>query len=1030
MEQILKHLQSISQKYPFHKKTILAPSYLDGNAFKKNLTLKGFSALNFNITTLFDVARDIYFPVLIKNEWKILDSTIGQILVFDIIKTLSSEEKLSYFKLPLLTPSLAASIFRTIKEIRVSGYSAHNFPQKIQTISPKMKDLFLIMVEYERKLKEERLIDEAELYSLAERLKPKKEEIIYLIPANMPMNEVELRFYKKRIKPKSILLHFSCPEASTAPHSFPITAYGDSSQSYEEYFYNILQHRENIDFQQLPSMALEFIQTYGEYNETREVLRKIIKEEYPFDKVQVFYTTQEPYSQYFYQLSLLYQIPMTFHSGISIKNSCPAQFLFSLFDWIIDNYSIAKLITLLKYSSLDRNIRSTGREQKFASLLRQSPIGWGRERYLPGFDLAIEEREKQINNTSKEKAKELSDDIQHLFAIKEWIEELFKEIPDQKFEHLISLSRLAGGLLRLVKKYAQKEKGNIDEEAELIIEHKLDALQIDISTQITINEGLLLIKNLIEQERINCSTPLPGHLHIASYKKGIWIDRLYTFLVGMDYQKFPGNSNGETLFLETEIHPFQHLLNNNQKNKIEQLRLLQLILSRREKICLSFSGYHTTAQREQSPANLFFQLFRFQKKNINLDYSIFYQDLSPARSFIPENSIEILDEGEFFLYFAKQEKMDLQSLYAQKYITFWEGIRADRIRTGEGFNAYNGNIQVNADITDPRKNRGIVLSASKLERIAYCPYLYFLLDILKIKPPKEMAYDPFTWLDPLERGLLLHKIFERFYRILLSSSNGRKVAPSYSQHWNLLKETAEESLAERRRYLAPPGELVYEVEKKEILESCQIFLKEEEEIHKRYSNHPLYFELAFGTRDNEHEILGKIKAIELKIPDGNRISIQGKIDRVDVLPDGTFLVIDYKTGSSKDYKKKNPFRHGQQIQHALYAMAVEDILAKKEVGYELKVSESGYYFPTTSGLGNIVLYQQHNREQVLEIINILLDLVTKGNFAMIQKADELICKDYREIMEQNQVIPVKGTKGEIYDSEPALEEIRRLQQFE
>ena len=1030
MEQILKHLQSISQKYPFHKKTILAPSYLDGNSFKKNLTLKGFSALNFNITTLFDVARDIYFPVLIKNEWKILDSTIGQILVFDIIKTLSSEEKLSYFKLPLLTPSLAASIFRTIKEIRVSGYSAHNFPQKIQTISPKMKDLFLIMVEYERKLKEERLIDEAELYSLAERLKPKKEEIIYLIPANMPMNEVELRFYKKRIKPKSILLHFSCPEASTAPHSFPITAYGDSSQSYEEYFYNILQHRENIDFQQLPSLALEFIQTYGEYNETREVLRKIIKEEYPFDKVQVFYTTQEPYSQYFYQLSLLYQIPMTFHSGISIKNSCPAQFLFSLFDWIIDNYSIAKLITLLKYSSLDRNIRSTGTEQKFASLLRQSPIGWGRERYLPGFDLAIEEREKQINNTSKEKAKELSDDIQHLFTLKEWIEELFKEIPDQKFEHLISLSRLAGGLLRLVKKYAQKEKGNIDEEAELIIEHTLDALQIDISTQITINESLLLIKNLIEQERINCSTPLPGHLHIASYKKGIWIDRLYTFLVGMDYQKFPGNSNGETLLLETEIHPFQHLLNNNQKNKIEQLRLLQLILSRREKICLSFSGYHTTAQREQSPANLFFQLFRFQKKNINLDYSIFYQDLSPARSFIPENSIEILDEGEFFLYFAKQEKMDLQSLYAQKYITFWEGIRADRIRTEGGFNAYNGNIQVNADITDPRKNRGIVLSASKLERIAYCPYLYFLLDILKIKPPKEMAYDPFTWLDPLERGLLLHKIFERFYRILLSSSNGRKVAPSYSQHWNLLKETAEESLAERRRYLAPPGELVYEAEKKEILESCQIFLKEEEEIHKRYSNHPLYFELAFGTRDNEHEILGKIKAIELKIPDGNRISIQGKIDRVDVLPDGTFLVIDYKTGSSRDYKKKNPFRHGQQIQHALYAMAVEDILAKKEVGYELKVSESGYYFPTTSGLGNIVLYQQHNREQVLEIINILLDLVTKGNFAMIQKAEELICKDYREIMEQNQVIPVKGTKGEIYDSEPALEEIKRLQQFE
>ena len=154
------------------------------------------------------------------------------------------------------------------------------------------------------------------------------------------------------------------------------------------------------------------------------------------------------------------------------------------------------------------------------------------------------------------------------------------------------------------------------------------------------------------------------------------------------------------------------------------------------------------------------------------------------------------------------------------------------------------------------------------------------------------------------------------------------------------------------------------------------------------------------------------------------------MDRVDILPDGTYLVIDYKTGSSREYKKNTPFRYGQQVQHALYAIAWESIIAKRKNGLLPKVSESGYYFPTVNGQGNLVLYKQQNRELVLEIINILLDIVREGNFSMVQSADDLLCKDYKDIMEQNEVIVLKGEKGEKYDNEPALEDIRRLQQFE
>ena len=91
-------------KILFHKK-YLVPSYLDGNTFKKKLTLKGFDALNLSVTTLFDLARDICFPILLENGWEILDSTIGQLMVLEILKELHFNEELSFFKLPVISSS-------------------------------------------------------------------------------------------------------------------------------------------------------------------------------------------------------------------------------------------------------------------------------------------------------------------------------------------------------------------------------------------------------------------------------------------------------------------------------------------------------------------------------------------------------------------------------------------------------------------------------------------------------------------------------------------------------------------------------------------------------------------------------------------------------------------------------------------------------------------------------------------------------------------------------------------------------------
>src|SRR6056297_950496 len=352
---ILESLQKIAQKYLFEKKVIIVPSYLDGNTLKKNLSHEGFSALNFRRSTLFDFAKEICSDVIIKKGLKIMDSPLGQVVILQILKELSSQDRLNYFRLPIISPGLAKSIFRTIKEMRVSGYSSDNWPSDLFTGSGKMKDLQQVMLDYEKQLGNRNLIDEAGLYSLAKNTNSKRDNSIYIVPSNIQMNELELGFFNEKIRPTAHILEISCPEATVAPHSFSLTGVQERLQCQEKKIYDFLFSRDEFP-DRLPEPDIEFYQSYGEVTETREVLRYIAKKELSLDQVQVFYTKQEPYSQYFYELSHFYDIPVTFYSGIHIKNSHPAKLLFSLIDWINDDYSVTKLFSILNSDNINLHL--------------------------------------------------------------------------------------------------------------------------------------------------------------------------------------------------------------------------------------------------------------------------------------------------------------------------------------------------------------------------------------------------------------------------------------------------------------------------------------------------------------------------------------------------------------------------------------------------------------------------------------------------------------------------------------------------
>ncbi len=137
-------------------------------------------------------------------------------------------------------------------------------------------------------------------------------------------------------------------------------------------------------------------------------------------------------------------------------------------------------------------------------------------------------------------------------------------------------------------------------------------------------------------------------------------------------------------------------------------------------------------------------------------------------------------------------------------------------------------------------DRERVLSSSRLEALAKCPFAFFIQYILGIEPIEELEKDPNRWLEPWQHGNLLHAVFHRFMKGL--KLRGEK--PSVKRHMPLLTGIAEEEIEQWKEEVPPASDLVFNREKEEIEQALQIFLKDEEQRSKTIE--PCYFEISFG----------------------------------------------------------------------------------------------------------------------------------------------------------------------------------------
>jgi RecB family exonuclease len=208
------------------------------------------------------------------------------------------------------------------------------------------------------------------------------------------------------------------------------------------------------------------------------------------------------------------------------------------------------------------------------------------------------------------------------------------------------------------------------------------------------------------------------------------------------------------------------------------------------------------------------------------------------------------------------------------------------------------------------------VSVSRLQRYLKCPFQFYVSNVLQVaeEPEDENSRSP------LERGRFLHELFETFFHEWQARGRGRVTSREMAEARALFEEIAEPALRS-----LPPAEAG--LERARLFGSAvgsgiadRVFAMEAErgiDIRERLMEYELDGEFTFTGSDGER------RAVRLR----------AKIDRVDLLGDGTFRLIDYKTKYVPDRRTA--------LQLPIYSACVRATLSQQH-GRDLAASEAMY----------------------------------------------------------------------------------------
>ncbi len=993
MSAIVRFLAGFCRDHPLEEKVFICPSFVTGRQVGEALTRESGSWVNLRFVTLPVLAAEVLERGGGAGPATPMTASAGLAMTDRLFRELLAAGRLEYFGRAGATPGLSKALHRSVRELRFDGRTSADLKPEGFLVPLKGRELALLLERYEETLEADGLLDLPALYVRAAAAAAADGSPVLawiLCPADQRLSPVEAALVRAAGGNRLILVPGDAVFGLERPRQcWPAPVPADPSNAVRMSWLFAPRHTPRLE--QTPSIGL--FRALGPANECREILRRLYDAKTPFDQAEVLAPAGSPHATIFYLLAARAGLPVTFGDGVAVSFTSPGRLFFGLADWLAGNFASDDLCRLLETGDLV--LAGPGPELPFTARtacrhLRSAMIGWGRDRYLERLaalregkkaDLAarLEDSGCDEGDDVGEARASLDEAIAEIELLAAAIRRILDRIPEPDAAGGTDLRLLAQAFSGLIRDHG-RSGSDLDDKARRALLDRLDEFVTESRfPALPLKEALDLIRSAGASLRVGASPHLPGHLHVAGLSTGGHSGRPVTFVAGLDEASFPGRGLQDPILLDEERTAISPTLPTSADILRGNLYgLASSLASIRGRIILSYSSFDLIEGRPSFPSSILLQAFRLLRGDPDLDYAALEGALAEASGFLPGGPGRALDEAEWWLdRLMSEPRPDGPRSVAANFPDLAAGLAAIAARAGAKLTAFDGLVDiapVRAEV-DPVAGTRAVMSATRLEFLAKCPFAYFMRHVLHVLPPEEVSYDRTRWLDPLQRGSLIHEVLCDFMTEV--ASKGEEVQTA--RHASLMERIAGARIAATRRTVPPPSDSIFESERRDIMDTLMIFLAAEEK--REPKGRPMAF---------EKEIPGE----PISLGRGRSFRLRGFIDRIDRIGADAFRIIDYKTGSPAPYEDLVHFGRGRTLQPSLYAVALEQIMAREEPGSAPVVAESGYLFPSRRGEGDEIMVRNFDRDRLRSLLNDLLALLEKGYFIAGPEAKCDYC-DYR-----------------------------------
>ena len=282
------------------------------------------------------------------------------------------------------------------------------------------------------------------------------------------------------------------------------------------------------------------------------------------------------------------------------------------------------------------------------------------------------------------------------------------------------------------------------------------------------------LSEAIRELAVGGQTPLPGKLHVTPLEAAGHAGRPLLWVLGLDEARFPGAPRQDPVLLDHErkrlgeILGVKLALRGADAGSKARHALLSALARTRGEIVLSFSERDLLEDADRFPSAFLLEAFRAKTSRLEADYAALLEEIGPAEGFVPEPMRRSTTENG-----GSRRSPGIRS-QARILPTCTASIPVSarplaRRRRGPARGSRSGTaVSRRRRASSIPRGGELVVSASRLERLAACPRAYFFKDVLKLSVPEEER-PAGVWLQPYEFGNLLHELFHDFLGVLTAT---------------------------------------------------------------------------------------------------------------------------------------------------------------------------------------------------------------------------------------------------------------------